>query len=193
LTKIIAFAHRRRVGKDTAAKLLDTILRVKKPGIRIAKLSFAAKLKDICHQLFGWAGLQPGIFYEDERNSHLRETILPKIEKSPRQLWIEAGNKMREIYSDVWLDYMLYGMPAVDVLIISDLRFRNEATKVHSLGGQVIKLVRDSAPVSDDTSDCALDGYIDFDKIIENHGDMHDLHSKMETLSEEILEWLATD
>lgn len=192
MTKIVAFGHRKRVGKDTSAKLLDTILRVEKPGIKIAKLSFASKLKDVCYQLFHWAGLKPGIFYEDERNAHLREEILPKIGKSPRQIWIEVGNKMREVYSDVWIDNALYGTPDAHVLIITDLRFKNEAEKVRVLGGRSIKLTRDSAPVSDDASDCALQDYTAWDEVIDNSGNMHELHGKIEVLAREVLSWLAT-
>lgn len=186
MTKIIAFGHRRRTGKDTSAKLLDTILRVERPGIRIIKLSFASKLKQVCYDMFHWDGLKPGIFYEDDRNAHLREEILPRIGKTPRQIWIEVGNKMREIYPSIWIDNALYGTPEADVIIITDLRFKNEAHKIKSLGGRLIKMVRNSAPVSDDPSDTALEDFTDWDRIIENHGNMHDLHGKIETLAEEI-------
>ena len=189
--KIVAFAHRKRVGKDTAAKMLDTILRINNPGIKIAKLSFASKLKDVCFQLFGWAGLMPGIFYEDDRNAHLREVVLPKIGKTPRQIWIEVGNKMREVYADVWIDNALLGASA-DILIITDLRFENEAVKIHALGGRVIKITRQSAPVSDDASDSALDGYNGFDKIISNSGTLHDFNAEMVTLAGEIIQWPDT-
>lgn len=192
MTKIIAFGHRKRVGKDTSAKLLDTILRVERPNIRVVKLSFASKLKDVCYQLFHWAGLKPGIFYEDERNAHLREETLPKIGKSPRQLWIEVGNKMREVYPPTWIDNALYGTPEADILLITDLRFPNEAKKIKELGGKCIKLVRASAPVANDESDAALDGFPEWDQILENHGNMHELHVKIEALAQEVLQWLAT-
>lgn len=183
MTKIIAFGHRKRVGKDTAAKFLDTHLRCH--GIKSVKLSFAAKHKAVCYDMFHWAGLQPGIFYEDEKNAHLREVVLPKIGKTPRQIWIEVGNKMREVYSDVWIDNALYGTPNAQILIITDLRFANEASKVKSLNGVIFKIIRPDAPVSDDASDSALDDYTGWDRILENTGDLQAFHTIIAAVGEE--------
>lgn len=183
MTKIIAFGHRKRVGKDTAAKFLDTHLRCH--GVRSVKLSFAAKLKAVCYDMFHWAGLQPGIFYEDEKNAHLREVVLPKIGKTPRQIWIEVGNKMREVYSDVWIDNALHGTPSAQVLIITDLRFANEASKVKALDGKIFKIIRGDAPVSDDASDCALDDYTGWDRILENNGNLQVFHDLIAALGQE--------
>jgi hypothetical protein len=187
MTKIIAFAHRKRVGKDSAAKFLETALRVGRPGIKTAKLSFASRLKEVCYMMFGWAGLQPGIFYEDDKNASLREVVLPKVGMTPREIWIKVGNKMREIYADIWIDNALCGSPNADILIITDLRFTNEADKVHSLGGKVIKIIRPGIEVSDDASDCALDGYTGFDGTINNDGNLKAFHDKIVLLSEEII------
>jgi len=174
MTKIIAFGHRKRVGKDTAAKFLDTHLRCH--GLRSVKLSFASKLKEVCYSMFHWAGLQPGIFYEDDKNAHLREVVLPLIGKTPRQIWIEVGNKMREVYADVWIDNALLGSGSAQLVIITDLRFANEAKKVHSLGGKIFKITRPDVPVSDDASDCALDGFTGWDGVLENNGDLKAFH-----------------
>lgn len=187
MTKIIGFAYRKRVGKDTCAKLLDTVIRVTKPGIKVKKLSFASKLKAICYDLFGWAGLQPGIFYEDDRNAHLRETVLPKLGKSPRQIWIEVGNKMREIYADVWIDNALQGTPNADVLLITDVRFPNECHKVHSLGGKVYNVVRPDAPRGHDLAEISLDDFAEFDGEIINDGSLELLHQKIDKLAMEVL------
>jgi hypothetical protein len=186
MTKIVAFAHRKRVGKDSAAKFLDTHLRCH--GMKSVKLSFAAKLKAVCYDLFGWAGLQPGIFYEDEKNANLREVVLPEIGKTPRQIWIEVGNKMREVYADVWIDNALRGTPSAQVLIITDLRFENEAKKVHSLGGKIFKIIRPGVPVSDDASDSALDGYTGFDGILENVGNLSDFHEKVVEIGKKVVD-----
>jgi hypothetical protein len=184
--KIVAFAHRKRVGKDTAAKFLDTIIRISRPGFQVKKVSFASKLKDVCYQLYGWDGLQPAIFYEAEQNAHLREIALPTIGKSPRQIWIEAGNKLRDVYSHTWVDYALRGIKT-DVLIITDLRFENEAKKVHELGGKIFKIIRPDVEVSNDASDSALDNYTEWDGILNNDGTLQQFHWKIEKIAEDIL------
>lgn len=174
MTKIVAFGHRKRVGKDTAAKFLDTHLRCH--GMRSVKLSFASKLKEVSYLMYHWAGLQPGIFYEDDKNAHLREVVLEKIGKTPRQIWIEVGNKMREVYADTWIDNALLGSGSAELVIITDLRFENEAKKIHSLGGKIFKIIRPGVPVSDDASDSALDGFTRWDAILHNDGDMKAFH-----------------
>lgn len=185
---IIAFAHRKRVGKDTAAKFLDTALRLERPGIKVRKVSFAAKLKDICHQLFGWAGLQPGVYYENPANESKREEVLPAIGKTPRQIWIEVGNKMREVYPDVWVDNALRSLDSSYILIVTDCRFENEVNKIHELGGVVYKITRPDAPVSDDASDCALEGFAGFDGIIVNGGTLKDLHNSINEIAKGLLD-----
>lgn len=186
--KIVAFGHRRRVGKDTASKFLDTTLRIEARHLKIKRVSFAAKLKDICTQMFGWAGLQEAQYYED--HPEYREVILPEIGKSPRDIWIEVGNKMREVYQNVWLDYAMRGIKA-DVIIISDLRFTNEATRVRQLGGMLIKVTRSNVPVSDDASDSALDNWTDWDRIINNSGELGLLNSEMDLLAQTLISELA--
>ena len=184
--KILAFGYRKRVGKDTAGKFLDSYLRVERPGLKIKKVSFASKLKDISWQLFGWAGLQPGVYYETEAGVKIKEVVLPKIGKSPRQIWIEVGNKMREVYQDVWIDQALQGITA-DILITTDLRFRNEAAKMKVLGGLVCKIIREGLPQGTDPAEIDLDEWTDWDFVILNDGDLSSLHEKVEAIGKELL------
>ena len=52
---IIAFGHRRRVGKDVATNALVNMLAER--GIPAERVSFADGLKEVCADIFGWAGL----------------------------------------------------------------------------------------------------------------------------------------
>lgn len=183
---IIAFGHRKRVGKDTAAKFLDSFLRVERPGLKVKKVSFAGKLKDICYQLYGWAGLQPGIFYETEVGQKIKEVLLPKIGKSPRDVWITVGNKMREVYAETWIDHALQGTSA-DVIIISDLRFPNEATRIHELDGLICKINRNGLEQGSDPAETSLINWFEWDRVIENNGTLSDLNAQMEIIGREIL------
>ena len=56
--KIIAIGHYRRVGKDTFANSLVEKARQLDPRLRVGKRSWAWKLKQICHELYAWAGLR---------------------------------------------------------------------------------------------------------------------------------------
>jgi hypothetical protein len=114
------------------------------PSLRIGKLSWAWKLKQICHELYAWAGLREPEFYETEPGASLREVVLPIINKSPRQIWIDFGTPaVREkVYEDTWVDYVLKNEHPYDVLIIPDTRFLNEAGAVMAQGGELLKVVR---------------------------------------------------
>jgi len=184
---VIAFGHEKSVGKDTAAKFLTTILRTSKPGITINKIGFASKLKAICYDLYQHLGLKDEQYYED--NPPLKEIILPKLGKSPRTIWIEMGNKVREVYPGTWLEYPFNRIKA-DILIFKDLRFWNEAEKVEFVNdkykGYNIKIENDRIP---HTSDEADDNLLNFDrwyKVIKNNGTIGDLYKEMEILVKEL-------
>lgn len=171
--KILALCYKKGVGKDTLGKFILTNLRVAAPGKRIQVVSFADKLKDICYQLFNWADLQPGYYYETHRKD--KEKILPKIGKSPREIWIGVGNKMREFYPNTWLNYALKGIVA-DIVIITDCGFTNEAKAVKTAGGMLCKINRDGLEQGTDGRETELDSWSDWDYIVTNDGDFGELN-----------------
>lgn len=181
--KIIAFGHQKGVGKDTAAGFLNTILRIAAPYLLIRHISFAGKLKDIAHQLFGWGGLERAIYYESHPDR--KEVFLPKLGLSPRDIWVALGNKVREIYPGAWLDYALKGVNA-DIAIVSDLRFENEALAVKKVEGTLIKIERD-VPRGTDDAETSLLHWSDWDQIVGNNGTLEDLNTAMETLAQDVL------
>ena len=184
---IIGFGHRRRVGKDQISKFIDTILKIERPKLKVVKVSFAAKLKETTYELYKWAGLERGIFYESEQGAKLKEVVLPAIGKSPRQIWIEVGNKLREVYADTWIDCALKNFPNADVILITDVRFPNEVAKIQIMGGKVYKIIRPGEPMSDDASDSALDGFLGWDGQIENNSDLDAFYAKADAIAREIL------
>ena len=175
--KIIAFGHRKGVGKSTASKFLTTYLQCEYPDLKIKEVSFAAKLKDISWQLYGWTGLQRGVYYE----THYREKefILPKLDKTPRDIWILVGNKLREVRIDTWIDYALN--TKANIVIISDLRFANEARAIKNLGGQLIKIDRNVLK-GIDPAEVDLLYWKDWDHIIDNNGTLNELNEKVVAL-----------
>jgi hypothetical protein len=190
LANIIAFGHRRRMGKDNSVSFCSRILRTQwqweKPAdIRTA--SFAKALKDFCYQAYGWAGLMLGEYYEMSDNAHLKETILPIIGKSPRDIWIEVGNHLREVYAYTWIDLVLNTNKQCDVLLISDLRYPNEAERIKASGGTLIKINRPGVEYHNDVADTALADFNQWDHIIDNDGSLNDLNQKLKDLLKVIL------
>jgi len=186
MSLIVAFGHRKRTGKDTAAQMLTQHLTRLAPELKVEQVSFATKLKEVSYELFKWGGLQPGAFYEIEANAHLREVVLPLIGKTPRQIWIEVGNFMRQVHPEVWIKNALF--VDADVIIVRDMRYFNEAGEVEGRGGLRYKMIRNSAPISNDVADCNLDTYDRWTELVYNNGSLDDLDSKVESLANRVIE-----
>lgn len=183
--QIVAFGHRSSVGKDTSAKFLDTELRVRKPGIKIKKVSFASPLKDVTYRMFSWTGIKPPIHYENHRED--RKIIIPALGMDIVQLWVKMGNLIRkEFHPEVWINAALDGN-GFDVILISDLRYPNEVDKVRSLGGLIYKINRPDAEIRDTEADNALEGWDGWDGTFTNDAGLKRLNEQMVSLAEELL------
>ena len=188
--KIVAFGHRRRVGKNTAAMMLEKEFHNdrnrKIAGTYVKLASFATKLKDISYQLYSWAGLMPEEFYEDFPEK--KEEVLPLLGMTPREIWIKLGTPAirEQVYDDTWVDCTLRGPQNCDILIITDLRFPNEVKKVQDLGGYCIKINRPEIPKATDVADCALESCMDWDYVIENDRGIEELQTSVHVIAQEL-------
>lgn len=168
--KIFGFGHRSRVGKNTASIFLSSYIRQSTRGKNVVVSSFGAKVKSVTHDLYSWAGLESGEFYEIPENEHLRDVKLPYIDKTPVQIWIEFGTTVgRACYYGTWLQYPL--QQKFDYLIISDVRFHNEVEAIQKTGGKVFKIKNPSAPIRDSVADNMLEGFTGWDGTLVNSGD----------------------
>lgn len=182
--KIIAFGHKKRVGKDTCTKFLLEHLRTKIAGKNIQRGAFADIIKDIAYLLYGWANLKTRIYYDnhpEEINTPLEQLKCSNgFPLSPRDIWIRLGtNAIRNnVCDETWLYYLINTskLNNIDILVISDLRFPNEANYIKKNNGLIVKVNNNNTPKTDDVADCALDNYNAWDHVIENHTTLHDLY-----------------
>jgi hypothetical protein len=168
--KVIAFGHKRRVGKNKACELLNSYLRTKGSSLQIQTASFAYSLKKTCDDLFNTGTPE----YYETYPKH-KEDVLKHLDKSPREVWIEFGNYARSIDSLVWIRKVFKDYKNTDILLISDLRYPNEAKYIKSIGGYNILLDRD-VPKTDDVADTALDGWNGWDLKLDNNSDLKALY-----------------
>ena len=174
---IVVLGHKSRVGKDTFANFLLTSLRMH--GIKTQKASFAAKLKQVCFIMYGWAGLREAAYYETEEGAAARKVKLPALDMTPVEIWGAIGNKVREVFPDTWLCCTLMAdYPGVQVLIITDCRFPNEGDKVLDLRGLPVKITNSRAPDLGTVADKALDDWAKWFQHIENEGDLRELNAR---------------
>ncbi len=183
---IIGLGHKAGTGKNTAGEFLFNWLAICHLEISVKLVSFASPLKSVAFQMYGWAGLQSGEYYET--NYQEKEVSLPAIGKSPRQVWIELGNYARQIYPETWVRMALAAR--CDVLIITDARYPNELAAIKAANGLNVKIERDSAPKRSDIADCAADGFDAWDFVIQNNADLATFYDNLEPLKEHLTQRL---
>jgi len=166
LPKLIGIGYRARAGKDTVGDILEQ-------SFGYERYSFAHILKEVCYMLAG--SLESG----DE----FKETV-QLCGLTGRQLLIAVGKALREHVSpNVWIDAVnLPGaLTAYDRVVITDVRFPNEAAKIKELGGILIEVRRPGLPDDLDETETA-GAAIKWDHTIVNAGSLEDLEVMVATL-----------
>jgi hypothetical protein len=183
MVDILGLGVTAQVGKDIASEYLeDSFAGVKRVG-------FADKLKQIAMLLFG-------LSHEQVYGSvEVKEKVDPRYGITPREILQGIGEKMREIYPDIWIDTVIHTtIPELqeqgfDKFIISDVRYPNEAEKIQEIDGVVVKIVRDAGGVSvgaNHSSETAMQDFTKYYKIIENNGTLDEFFVNVDVLAEEI-------
>lgn len=154
---ILAFGHKKQMGKDTLAKYVIDVLRPKRARLRIVQRGFADKLYEFLHSVYGWAGYQTKAYYD--RNPAEKMKVLPALGKTPRQLLIEFGQHTRKLDDAIWVNATIRG--EYDVLLVTDLRFPTEFQALKEQGAHLYRVHNPRIAPTDDEADCALDGWED--------------------------------
>lgn len=91
----------------------------------------------------------------------------------------DAGRKV--LGENVWVDAVMNNLPAGDV-VVTDVRFPNEANAVKD-SGLLVRIERDGVePVNGHVSEYALDGY-PHDVYMHNNGDEHEVGKRLRDLA----------
>lgn len=175
--QFIGLGHYKRTGKDSFANYLIDEVR-SRTNLRIVKRSLAWKLKQICYELYAWAGHQTPEWYDTKEGEHFREVVLPAIGLSPRDIWIKFGtDAVRDnVYRRTWLDYLLKSDHDADIVVVPDVRFPDEAKAFQEAGAHLVKIVRPGyGPQAGNLPDCALWGWTCWNNVIGEDGKMDTL------------------
>lgn len=168
--KIIAFGHRKNVGKDTAGKFL-----MDKDWVH---LSFADPLKKSVSALFG-------LNMEYFTNQELKEENVVSWDMSPREMMIWFGCLIRNNRPGHWIRLMNHELVKCfhrgKNVVITDLRFPDEMAYLQQIGAVCVRIDRPNIPITHDKADDALEG-ADFDIQIMNDGNIFDLYKKVEAI-----------
>lgn len=190
----IALCGKAGTGKNTAAEMMivanDKIYRQQTATASV--LAFADPIKEIVKTMF--PHVNPDHLYGP---SKFRNEIIvgaKDAEGNPltiRRALLDIGTKVGRAYNDsVWLDNMKYRIDDAveskqEMIIITDVRFRNEFNWLKDLGFFMIKVVRNTETVINHISETNQDDISEeeYDYILNNNGTMNDLLS---TIKKEI-------
>jgi len=128
---VIGLAGAARVGKDTIANLICSLIP------RCEKIAFAHAVKEECEPIC------------QDRWGISAWTEDPEQKKIVRPVLIDIGHGRRQDCPTYWIDRArdkVYNSKSTHQ-IITDVRYANEADFVRSLGGFVIMIKRNAAPV----------------------------------------------
>lgn len=167
LPRIVGLSGYARSGKDTVANYL-----VEHHGYR--RVAFADTLKRFV------ASIYPDIGSRVEAVGW--EAAKEQLEV--RQALQRVGTLARHhIHPDIWVMPLLPNLSDPDArLVVSDVRFPNEAAFVQNQGGPVIRINRPGVlPAGNDVTDTSLDTFDGFFAVLENDGTLDDLYAKAES------------
>jgi hypothetical protein len=171
--EVIGLTGYAQSGKDTVASIL-----VEKYGYR--RVAFADKIKEFLYGINPMVACSPTGYLQDLVN--LVGWDEAKQEPQVRRLLQDLGVSGRELlYPNVWVTPVLSTIRSGDRVVVTDVRFENEAGAVKNMGGQLWRVKRlGFGPVNDHVSEYELDGY-KVDQIFVNNGTLEDLETLITT------------
>ena len=164
---IIGLTGYAQSGKDTFASIL-----VEKYGY--SRIAFADKIRDFLYGINPMVACSPTGYLQDLVN--LVGWDKAKQEPQVRRLLQDLGISARDLISeDIWVTAALSSVSKDQRVVITDVRFENEAAMIKSMGGQLWRVKRSGVgPVNDHVSESEMDGY-KVDQIFVNNGTLDDL------------------
>ena len=173
---IIGISGKMGAGKDTAAAILV------KMGYLQA--SFAQNLKSV-------ASIITGIPYDEIVTREVKRMQAPDTNLTVAQVFQLLGNGIRNILGDdIWIKSLFNNIKGDENVVISDVRYLNEAEAIRKRGGIIIRIERSKENTahtigSQDgrdpihVSETELDRYEHFSIVLDNNGTIEDLEQRL--------------
>jgi len=142
---IVGLSGRKQSGKDLAGRYVQQLLYKNKRGESNIE-SFAGKLKEVVAMLLKCDIVD---FENEEFKNKQLDWSFKNEPLTPRMLLQTIGTDCvrKLIHEDTWIDILFHNADINKNLIITDVRFPNEADAIKDRGGIVIRLTREVCPV----------------------------------------------
>lgn len=181
---IIGLSGYARSGKDTVAARL-----VAEHGF--VRLAFADPMREALYRL------NPKIDLADMQGVYLSQAVdqlgwegVKESSTDVRELLQRFGTEVvRTMFGDnFWVDYTMHLAEAHEFVVVSDVRFKNEADAIRAAGGAVWRIDRPGTGAANGhSSENDLDGY-EFDFTVNNVGTIEVLHNVVDFIIEGALD-----
>jgi hypothetical protein len=160
-------------GKDTIASIL-----VEKYGY--TRVAFADKIREFLYDLNPMVACSPTGYLQDLVN--LVGWDKAKQEPQVRRLLQDLGVSARKnVDENVWVTLALGNIDVNQRVVVTDVRFENEAMMIKLMGGQLWRVKRVGVgPINDHVSESEMDGY-KVNQIFVNNGSVEDLTMLVQT------------
>ena len=177
---IIGLSGYARSGKDEVAKILVEEYEFAHAAFAEPIRQFLMEINPRVNEYFNLRGAINAVGWHEAKKS-----------AEVRRLMQDLGVGARKLFGDdFWIERLwedLAETPTIYHVVISDVRFANEADAIKDVGGKVIRVVRPGiTAVNSHVSESALDNYT-FDSQILNYGTLDELRSTVRTLMETAL------
>jgi hypothetical protein len=178
----IALSGKANTGKNTVSKILYQKLSKNQTNIACEYIAFADPIKAMIRNMF------PNL---PEKyltgSSQFRAECIPGAFKNNnpltvRQLLIDLGTASKNYQMNIWIGALDNAFKKAlhknkNMVIVTDVRFRNEFEYLKKMGFYQIRLLRDCNTKINDSSEIDQDSITDdeFDCILHNNGTLKDL------------------
>lgn len=169
---IVGLSGYAQVGKDTVAQIL-----VEDYGY--TRIGFADIIKKAAYIL------DPIITLDGMRLAHAVDKYgwegskqVPEVRRLLQVLGSEVGRDL--IDPQIWVEITMHAVHPDDKIVVSDVRFSNEAEEIKWKKGEIWRITRvdKDAPVNVHRSETEMDTW-DFDEYVPNNGTIEDLKKEI--------------
>ncbi len=151
--KIFGLSGTKQVGKSSMARFIRELL----PFMKVEEMALAEPLKEFCINFFSVP--RENVYGTDEQKNQqvfdwslVSQDIRWKYKKEPydpmsaRELLQVIGTDIfRRGFNEniwVWLLQRRIAQSKADIVIISDVRFKNEMEAINEMGGKIVRILR---------------------------------------------------
>lgn len=209
MTNLIGMTGFKRSGKDTVAKIIEAMWN--DGDAVVHRVGFADKLKIAAARALGFEGSDSELIaFMDEAKECWEFDIIDATNFQERHIKTITGRQYLQwwgteagrdtFWPNFWIDLVLpnpetstsgwaldgkdvldSAFLGIDLVIVTDARFPNEAERIKALGGRIFEVVRDGTGGDGHSSETPLPREF-IDATIDNNGTLSDLERAVEAV-----------